>query len=616
MVVPTHKVLLLSVLFVSATLLAANGSCAKHPTANIVYSRLYFEIDPAIRQVKGVVTHYLLTAHASDTLYLLLSDSLQIDSIVYHGSATTWLRPGDGQLILPLQNELTNVLDSISVFYSGIPPENGTGSFQNELHQGVPIVWTLSEPYGASDWWPCQNALTDKIDSLDLVVKCPSGNKVASNGLLYRREHFDDFEVWHWRHRYPIADYLVAFAITNYAYYEEYIPVGSDTIFVANYVYPEDSADRRTRTGWIHDVYRLFSDLFGPYPFLAEKYGHAEMNRGGGMEHQTMTFIGSFDYEVMVHELAHQWFGDAITCGSWYDLWLNEGWATYSAALAYEHLQGGIYWKPWKDFWRNYVTSEPDGVVQTLDTLNVPRLFDSRLTYGKAAYTLHMLRWVMTDSLFYQATRQYLDNPELSMGFAKTGDFKSHMEHVSGLDLETFFWQWLQGEGYPTYQVSWNQINDTLSLLINQSTSHPSVDFFQMPLPLTVFSAGEATQLRLDNDSQDQAYRLWFPSRIDSILFDPDLWLLTGNNQVSGIQETDYQHSFIFYPNPSRQEISILTSSEGVLSIFDLLGNQVFNLKIQAASPQNVDIKGLEAGVYQIHFDGASFRANRRMIKL
>ncbi|MDD2964721.1 MAG: M1 family aminopeptidase [Bacteroidales bacterium] len=604
------------VMLISSLSLAQHFREKTGDVSDIVFSRLFFDVNPASRFISGEVTHHFLISNSSDTLCLQLSDSLVVDSLLYHGVAVEVLRPGSGMLLIPLSASVAGGLDSVTIVYHGTPPDNGRGYFETDYHNSVPVMWTLSEPYGASDWWPCQNTLIDKIDSLHLSVRCPVGNKVASNGLLRRVEEAGNHQVWHWRHRYPIADYLVAFAVTNYSYYEERIPVGLDTIFVANYVYPEDSADRVVRTGWIHQAYVLFSDLFGPYPFLDEKYGHAEMNRGGGMEHQTMTFLGSFDYEVMVHELAHQWFGDAITCGSWFDLWLNEGWATYCSALAYERLQGGVFWKPWKDFWRSYITSEPDGVVQTTDTLDVPRLFDSRLTYGKAAYTLHMLRWVMSDSLFYEATRQYLNNPQLYMKFARTNDFRAHMEDVYGRDLETFFWQWLQGEGYPTYKISWSQTSDTLTLVVNQETSHSSVGFFEMPLPITVLSGVEATPLRLENSVQNQVFQLIFPSPIDSIQFDSDQWLLSGNNQVTGVQSAENQRLFRFYPNPSSQKISVLSSDDGFLTISDLFGKPILQCKIKFGITHFVDIERLNAGFYLISFESPGFRTCSRLIKM
>lgn len=583
---------------------------------DIVFSRLQLEVDPAVKYIKGIVTHYVMADRPDDTVYLLLSDSLLVDSVTVNGLQGGYSRPGSDRLIVALANATGQTIDSVSIAYHGVPPSTGFGSFVTDNHNGVPILWTLSQPYGASDWWPCQNALTDKTDSIEMIVTCPAGNRVASNGILQRVDYGVDASTWHWKHRFPIADYLVAFAVTNYAVYEERVPVGNDTLLIVNYVYPEDSADRCQRTKMIWDVYQLFTDLYGPYPFLREKYGHAEFGRGGGMEHQTMTFISGFDYEVMVHELAHQWFGDAITCGSWYDLWLNEGWATYSSALAYQYLLNGVFWNPWKSLWRGRVTALPDGAVQTPDTLDVGRLFDQRLTYGKAAYVIHMLRWVLTDSVFFPAVRSYLSDSRLMMGFARTDDFRSHLEVASGLDLEHFFEVWLRGEGFPSYTLGWSHLDDTLTVVVHQETSHSSVPFFKLPLPVHVFVNGFDTALRLDNTTQDQYFKIKMTDCPDSLQFDPEQWILSANNQISGIYDVEDQSVMKIFPNPARQKVNFLLPQTGVVSICDLTGKVVFSGKFLGNNVQSIDLMRLNQGTYLVTFVGERIRQHCRLVVL
>ena len=144
-----------------------------------------------------------------------------------------------------------------------------------------------------------------------------------------------------WQHRYPIATYLVAIAVTNYSMYTQYAPlVGrSKPLPVVNYVFPQFRTDAERETRDVLPMIRLFDSLFVPYPFEKEKYGHAQFTWGGGMEHQTMSFMVNFSYDLMAHELAHQWFGDMVTCGTWQDLWLNEGFATYLTVMTTEYLK-------------------------------------------------------------------------------------------------------------------------------------------------------------------------------------------------------------------------------------------------------------------------------------
>ena len=164
----------------------------------------------------------------------------------------------------------------MTVYYHGVPPDNGFGSFVQSTHKGTPVIWTLSEPYGASDWWPCKNSLTDKADSIDIFVTTPAEYKAASNGLLISSLPDGTGMVYHWKHRYPIATYLVCMAVTNYSRYIHKVPFGPDTLKVINYIYPEDSAAAYAQTANAVPMIQVYDSLFGIYPFQNEKYGHTQ----------------------------------------------------------------------------------------------------------------------------------------------------------------------------------------------------------------------------------------------------------------------------------------------------------------------------------------------------
>ncbi|MBK7970327.1 MAG: hypothetical protein IPK08_16080 [Bacteroidetes bacterium] len=177
------------------------------------------------------------------------------------------------------------------------------------------MIWTLSEPYGSSDWWPCKNGLTDKADSIDIFLNVPNAMTGASNGILIAETPNGTTKLFHWKHKYPIA-YLICMAVTNYVKYS-LCPLAGDTLEIVNYVYPEDSLLATSQTDEIVSMVQLYDTLFGVYPFHNEKYGHAQFGWGGGMEHQTMTFVSNFGFDLLAHELAHHWFGDKVTYGSW-----------------------------------------------------------------------------------------------------------------------------------------------------------------------------------------------------------------------------------------------------------------------------------------------------------
>ena len=218
-----------------------------------------------------------------------------------------------------------------------------------------------------------------------------------------------------------------------------------------------------------------------------------------------MTYVVSFDYSLIAHECAHQWFGDMVTCGSWEDIWLNEGFATYWQGMTVERYDPNN-WMYWKQSERDYIVSAPDGSVKCTDTTDVGRIFDGRLTYSKGAYVLHMLRWVMGDPAFFQGMKDYLLDPALSYNYAKTPDLKQHLESASGLDLTTFFDQWYYNQGYPTYYLSWYPTGNTINLTISQLQSDPSVSFFEMPVPVEFKDATHDTTVVFNHTFSGQSF--------------------------------------------------------------------------------------------------------------
>ena len=525
--------------------------CISTSDYKVNWYRCFWNIDPNIREISGnVTTLFKPKGTGLDSLAFDLNQVLTVDSVVYHSQRISW-KHDSARVIIHFPSVIPqDRTDSVTVYYHGVPADNGFGSFVQSTHAGAPVIWTLSEPYGASDWWPCKNSLTDKADSIDIYISVPSSYKTASNGLLVSVSPEGANTVYHWKHRYPIATYLVCLAVTNYAVYPQVVPFGNDTLRLFNYVYPEDSANAASLLPSIIPMIQLYDSLFGLYPFQHEKYGHAEFGAGGGMEHQTMTFVNAFQFELVAHELAHQWFGDKVTCGSWTDIWLNEGFATYLSGLCYEHLIPDL-WIRFREVRIKQITSQPGGSVYCADTTDISRLFNSRLSYAKGALILHQLRWIMGDSVFFAALNNYLNDFSLAYGFARTENLKSHLESSWGRDLTWYFDDWFKGEGYPQYQVRWSQKSDTVSFTLSQTQSSPTVSFFEMPVQLKFKNAVHDTMIRVYNSFSGELYTAYIPFAVDSVIFDPDYQIISGNNQVNAVGEHSLQARLMVYPVPA-----------------------------------------------------------------
>lgn len=570
---------------------------------DVVYHRLALEVDPAISYITGQVTTWFKPQTPGlDVLHFDLYDGLLIDSIHWHNAACTFTL-SNNTLAITLPEILTGgILDSVTIWYQGEPSTSGFGSFNKSTHNNTPVIWTLSEPYGARDWWPCKQDLTDKADSVDVIITTPGNYRAASNGLLVEEYAVNARKVYHWQHRYPIAAYLVAFAVTDYAVYSDFVPTSDKPIEVLNYVYPENLASSQTATQAIVPIMQLYNDLFGLYPFADEKYGHAQFGWGGGMEHQTMSFMVDFSHLLMAHELAHQWFGDKVTCATWEDIWLNEGFATYLEGLNYEHGIGPTNWMSWKKSKIDHVISSPGGSVWVNDTTSVGRIFSSRLSYSKGAMLLHMLRWELGDDAFFQGVRNYLNDPQNAYAFGQTQELIDHLEASSGQDLTPFFQNWFYGEGYPIYALNWSANGNQVILQVDQTTSHPSVSFFPMTLPIHIKGvAGQDTLIRLPHVYSGESFLINLPWQASDLQFDPDLWIVKGPTQISvGVEDPLWSKDFSCFPNPiGSYPLTMLSPGNSIqrITIIDQLGRSTTISGINGQTSLTIPAKQIPEGL-------------------
>ncbi|MEL7063105.1 MAG: M1 family aminopeptidase, partial [Bacteroidota bacterium] len=338
-------------------------------------------------------------------------------------------------------------------------------------------------------------------------------------------------------------------------------------------------------------------------------YGHAEFDWPGGMEHQTMSFMGFWDQGLIAHELVHQWFGNKVTCGSWQDIWLNEGFATYMTGLAYLYLSPPEAWNFWIQRTQLNATRQPDGSVYVTDTTELARIFNSTLTYNKSAFVLHMLRWELGHETFFEGVRSYLNDPALQFGYARTPDLQFHLEQASNRDLNEFFADWIYGQGYPTYDLNWKKENDTVFVTLYQTQSHPSVDFFEMDVPLQIVGwNGESQIERVYHANSGQTFAIPIDFAVQEVIFDPDKWILSRDNTVTSIAADVEASDFEFRVKGSVWEASWGVARPGGSEIlfYDLQGRLWNKIDIQPYAKQVSGMLPMNIpGVYVIvWFDG------------
>lgn len=588
---------------------------------DLIYHRLELNLNPYYDTMSGRVTSYFKVVDSPLNLVEFdLTDALTVDSVTQRGTALEYFHGGSIVAIQLSQAAMPGTIDSLTIYYHGNPtnnPRNSYGREKSRPQNNHPLIWTLSQPYGASHWWPCKDGLSDKIDSMDLLLTIPKGNKAAGNGRLISEKAINDSQVLvHWQHRYPIATYLVAVAVTNYDEFTDWVRFKSgDSLPILNYIFPEYMGFGREPAKATVPIMLLFDSLFGPYPFPNEKYGHAQFLRGGGMEHQTMSFMVDWNFGLVAHELAHQWFGDMVTCGSWSDLWLNEGFATYSTLLSYHALLGRKDWIANNNHSRTRAMEITQGSVYVVDTLNVPRLFSSRLTYHKGAQVLHMLRWLIGDAAFYQGIRNYLSNRNLAYGFALSTDLQRHLELSSGLDLEDFFNDWVYGEAYPEFTVLWQLEGDELVVQLKQKSLTPLVDHYVAPVELLAISASDSSYYRLETYANDTTFRLKIGFVPDSIVFDPNYWILA---KSSVIDLSKAMKEVLIYPNPAGQSVTVVYGNMAVseIELVDLTGKLVLSEQVVAGPNQHVlDLTDVATGLYLMRVIANDAQATSRLFK-
>ena len=561
-----------------------------------------------------VSIHATATESLDSALYELFS-TFNITDIKVNGQSVNYSRVNSA-IKVPV-NVQAGASFVIETQYNGTPPTaatnplGGAGMSQDDSPTwGNEVVWSLSEPFSAYEWFPCKQSLNDKADSSYFFINVPSNLKAGSNGLLEQViDMGNGYSQYQWKHRHPIDYYLISVSVSSYVDYSIYAnpPGAPNPILIQNYIYDnpqtlpyfQDDIDETV------DFMELFYDLYGPYPFEDEKYGHCMAPFSGGMEHQTMTTQGFFNKGLTAHELGHQWWGDHVTCASWCDIWINEGFASYSEYLMLENLYPNETNGHMADVHDN-VMSQNGGSVWVLDSLNENRIFSGRLTYDKGAAIVHSMRYMINDDdQFFQILRDFQNT--YADGTAYGVDFKTALEAPSGIDFTPFFEQWYFGQGYPTYTIQWEQAGENLTLEINHSTSKPNITpTFTNDLDVKFERIGlPDTTIRFSIPSNNELFNINDIGTISgNITIDPENWIIndvgsiTGNN-ITGLNKVTDVEKIYFSPNPSDGVFYIENlNSPAHIIVRDMNGK--IRKQTDVLPNELIDIKELGKGSYVI----------------
>ena len=496
----------------------------------------------------------------------------------------------------------------INISYNGLPQNCPYGIFDFNTHLNEPMISTLNEPFGARAWFPCKDIPSDKADSVDIRVTVSNNLVVASNGLLRDTIINGTTTTYWWHEQYPISTYLISLAIHPYAQFSDWYVYGdNDSMEVQYYVFPDKLNDRKAKYSKTVEMIEFFSSIFGQYPFVEEKYGHAEFLWGGGMEHQTLTSLGGTSESLIAHELAHQWWGDAVTCNSFHDLWLNEGFASYSEALWFEYAYPSYSASDYQ-LYSEYFGS---GKIYIHDVEN-ENLFHGGLRYDKASWVLHMLRHIVGDDMFFNILKQYYTTSKFQYKSATTNEFIDFCKEISQMNLDKFFQQWIFGEYYPDYSYSWynTKVDNgyNVNLTINQDQDNTGL--FWMPIDVKITTSSNHSYFVVMDSVKNQNFQFFVNEIPINLELDPDNWILKKIREIdSSIAEeknADGYYLYQNYPNPFNPstiiQYELPVDCYVELTIHNLIGEKISNLIYEHQKAGNYKYKwngdNFASGVY------------------
>lgn len=482
---------------------------------------LALTIDPLAETLSGTVTVEALTTLADLGRFSLdFSGDYQIARLTVDGQPATYQWSEDKLFVDLPQSLPAETPFSLAVHYSG-HPQPIRSRYLTFIEVGLTFdagaAYVIAEPDGARAWFPANDHPRDKA-RFRFEITVPQPYVVAANGQPEPpTDHGDGTITYVWNSDKLMAPYLATVAVDEFTVIEQTAPNG---VPIRHFAPPEIADEAADFLGVTGEMMVFLEHYFGPYPF--DSYGHALTPvEGVALETQTMTILPANivlgeGEGVILHELAHQWFGDSVSPASWADIWLNEGFATYAEWLWLEarlpqalsaRLDSVEVAAPYSDLGAPLADPAPSDLFG----------FNS---YQKGAWVLHMLRQHLGDDVFFQLLQTY--HEWFQGGVASSADFQQVAEEVSGQDLDEFFDQWVYGRGIPELALYWRQADEAVELRVCQSQAQT----FTLALTLVLQGQSQNETVTITLDEVDESARLPVRFPVTNIFADPDQSIL------------------------------------------------------------------------------------------
>ena len=487
---------------------------------DVTFYDLNLTLDPVHKKLGGEVSIGFRALENLEILRFDLFKNLKIHSVTMSGKRLSFKR-NERAVYVALNEPLEAGKDySMIVSYGGKPSEARKppwrgGMVWKEDKNGNPWTGVTCESEGGSIWFPCKDHLSDEPDSVRLLMTVPEGLQVISNGILENHVSRHGKESYTWSTHYPINIYNITFYAGKYDHITDTLTTTRGLLNLDYYVLPENYEKAKKHFTQVKNVINIYSEAFGPYPWIKEGFKLVE-SPFEGMEHQTAIAYGS-GYEdlswlggdyIIVHETAHEWWGNAVSVSDFSDIWLQEGFATYSELVFAEKMKGYDTSLMYANYW---LASSINNKLPVVGPSSVSYWdYKDGDVYGKGALILHTIRNVINDSTLFFNILQTFYREHAAGSHVTTNDFKEVVERLTGQDWDKFFEAYLYSRKVPVlkwYYGSYDIGRDSRS---GNSFTVPFVvakwinvpEGFSMPVTLSCKDSGISEIIKVSTDAQ------------------------------------------------------------------------------------------------------------------